>query len=149
MTSRASTARPADEADATVQHASTDKRVVAYAYTTMNTSLDDGIIVWREPVYRAQRLARSPRALCSTTRAIAIIATWRRFELARAVLCEPTMTNTLVTIEAEQLVTATGGAGSFIEPTLRQNFKGEQLERILKLPFAKQARILNAQLHRQ
>ncbi|HEY3801019.1 MAG TPA: hypothetical protein VGL61_00375 [Kofleriaceae bacterium] len=59
------------------------------------------------------------------------------------------MTNTLVTIEAEQLVTATGGAGSFIEPTLRQNFKGEQLERILKLPFAKQARILNAQLHRQ
>ncbi|HEY1810961.1 MAG TPA: hypothetical protein VGG74_01305 [Kofleriaceae bacterium] len=59
------------------------------------------------------------------------------------------MTNTFTTIEAEQLVTATGGAGSFIEPTLRQTFKGAELAHILKLPFAKQARILNAQLQRQ
>ncbi|HEY1810963.1 MAG TPA: hypothetical protein VGG74_01315 [Kofleriaceae bacterium] len=34
---------------ATVQYASTGKRVVAYYYTTPGTSLDDGIIVWREP----------------------------------------------------------------------------------------------------
>lgn len=59
------------------------------------------------------------------------------------------MTNTLVTIEVEQLVTATGGVGSFIEPALRQTFKGEKLEHILSLPFGEQARILNAQRRRQ
>jgi hypothetical protein len=59
------------------------------------------------------------------------------------------MTNTLETIEQQQLVTATGGAGrpvSFIEPQLRQTFKGDQLEHILSMPLGQQARILNAQL---
>ncbi|HEY1546781.1 MAG TPA: hypothetical protein VGG28_03140 [Kofleriaceae bacterium] len=54
-----------------------------------------------------------------------------------------------MTIEVEQLVTATGGVGSFIEPALRQTFKGEKLEHILSLPFGEQARILNAQRRRQ
>jgi hypothetical protein len=87
--------------------------------------------------------------LRSTTRAIAIIAALRRLALARALLYAMFMTNTFMTIDDAQLVTATGGAGrpvSFIEPTLRQVFKGEQLERILSLPFAQQARILNAKL---
>jgi hypothetical protein len=95
--------------------------------------------------------ASSPAcALCSATRAVAIIASSLRRELARALLYDPTMTNTLMIIEAEQLVTATGGAGkpvSFIEPTLRQTFKGKELEHILTLPIGQQARILNAQLH--
>lgn len=60
------------------------------------------------------------------------------------------MTNTFMTIEDQQLVTATGGAGrpvSFIEPLVRQTFKGAELEHVLKLPFAQQARVLNARLH--
>ena len=71
-----------------------------------------------------------------------------QFGLARSLLYVLTMTTAFMSIEAEQLVTATGGAGSFIEPTLRQTFKGKQLECILSLPFAEQARILNAQLRR-
>ena len=61
------------------------------------------------------------------------------------------MTNTFMTIEAQQLVTAMGGAGrpvSFIEPLLRQTFKGAELEHILSMPLGTQARILNAQLRR-
>jgi hypothetical protein len=56
------------------------------------------------------------------------------------------MTNLFTTIEDRELVTATGGAHSFIEPLVRQTFKGPELEQVLKLPFGQQVRVLNARL---